>query len=731
MSVQLKRNCNIDNIYWIKSVVVIVLTFVFFPSTAQNWSEIIEGKTFENGLIIEGKTDVLIKGCHITNVDGKYGIKIMDCSNVRIENCIIRRVGNESVSDYFKTTILPLDSMDYPQTRGGFDCIGLWSHNSSDVSIFNCDITDVFGPGIKIRGSDCNTTKGISIEKSRIAYTYDDGIKIGVENDQDDSSVLPFKGGIIRDNIIHDIGLGTSQLPYARHGMYLKARDILVEGNIIYNCFYGQGISLRNAGVIRNNKIWNCYNSCISYWAQTNTEGSTKKVVIENNQCRQNYTMNFMMRHISRLDNISGLGSPIISIAYRQSVPTAIISEFVIRGNTVILNKDYTGKSALIGGIGERKAGQSVVVENNRLIDMRKEKVYYSNMNPGPLAVMELVANMQIRNYNKSLALPAKWEHDRKPWAWTYGTFYIGLAELAKVSEDSSYYDFLKSVGNKLNWQPGPRKFHADDLCVSQMYAEMYSMYRDTTMLNPTLKRLDYLIQHPKTIALDHSLKGSNERWSWCDALFMAPTVFARAGIITGKDKYYRFMDKEFWATRDTLFNSNDSLFYRDTRYKIIKELNGKNVYWARGNGWVIGGLTIIIDNLHAKSPLRDKYIALYKKMIIKVANLQDESGFWHSSLLDPDSYPMPETSSSSFFTYGLAWGINRGFIDPEKYKPLAEKGWDALLTAIHPDGKLGWVQPIGADPKKVSFDDTDVYGVGAFLLAGSEILKMQCIGKY
>jgi unsaturated rhamnogalacturonyl hydrolase len=47
------------------------------------------------------------------------------------------------------------------------------------------------------------------------------------------------------------------------------------------------------------------------------------------------------------------------------------------------------------------------------------------------------------------------------------------------------------------------------------------------------------------------------------------------------------------------------------------------------------------------------------------------------------------------------------------------------LFSIILADGKLGWVQPVGENPKDVTSDMTEAYGVGAFLLAGTEMLKL------
>ena len=56
---------------------------------------------------------------------------------------------------------------------------------------------------------------------------------------------------------------------------------------------------------------------------------------------------------------------------------------------------------------------------------------------------------------------------------------------------------------------------------------------------------------------------------------------------------------------------------------------------------------------------------------------------------------------------------------------PVIKKAWKALTDAVEADGKLGYVQPIGADPRKVTREMTEVYGVGGFLLAGCQLYKM------
>ncbi|MDP4238163.1 MAG: glycoside hydrolase family 88 protein [Bacteroidota bacterium] len=342
------------------------------------------------------------------------------------------------------------------------------------------------------------------------------------------------------------------------------------------------------------------------------------------------------------------------------------------------------------------------------------------------LKSMQQVADWELTHFEAKVKTGSIYKDSHAYWSWTNGAMYIGMFDWATLSKENKYFRFLKAVGEKEAFKPGPNLYHADDICVSQLYLQLFLKYKDSCMIKPTLDRMNFVLANRSFGDLDFSRKGNDKRWSWCDALFMAPAAYARASRITGDRKYANFMDQEFKVTYDTLFDQTQHLFFRDTGYKNKREANGEKIFWGRGNGWVIGGLCMIIDNLPQNHPTRTTYIKLYQQMMERIAGLQDKNGFWHSSLLDPQSYPMPETSCSGFFTYGLAWGINKGFLPAKKYKPIVQKAWKALRSAVQPDGKLGWVQPIGADPKSVTQDMTDVYGVGAFLMAGCQIYKLK-----
>ena len=202
-------------------------------------------------------------------------------------------------------------------------------------------------------------------------------------------------------------------------------------------------------------------------------------------------------------------------------------------------------------------------------------------------------------------------------------------------------------------------------------------------------------------------------------------TEEGRLTRITGDPKYLKFMNAEFYATTSKLYDTEERLFYRDASFMDMREPNGRKVFWSRGNGWVYAGLAILLETVPESDPSYDFYRRLFLEMTDALLACQDENGSWRPSLLDPEVYPTPENSGSAFFTYGLAWGVNHGILKGKVYRKAAKRSWKTLCSYVREDGRMEYVQPVGARPRITKPDQTEGYGVGAFLLAASEIVKM------
>lgn len=329
------------------------------------------------------------------------------------------------------------------------------------------------------------------------------------------------------------------------------------------------------------------------------------------------------------------------------------------------------------------------------------------------------------------MATAALWQFQNpkhKLYDWTNGAFYAGVAEAYKTTGNKIYLNEMIKMGESTGWKPGPRLHHADDHAIFQTYAEVYRLKKDQKYIEPFIKTMDEFLATP------YNTKGIQViTWWWCDALFMAPPAMAKLTAITGDKKYLEKSDVLFHECYDLLYDKEEHLFARDLGYVVKNdgndrfEANGKKIFWSRGNGWVMGGLALLLNELPKDYKERNFYETLFKQMAAKISSLQQEDGLWRASLLDPDSYPGGEASGSGFYTYALAWGINNGLLAKEEYLPVVIKAWKGMNGLIQADGHVGWVQPIGADPRKnFTADSWEVYGTGALLLAGSEVLKIK-----
>lgn len=341
--------------------------------------------------------------------------------------------------------------------------------------------------------------------------------------------------------------------------------------------------------------------------------------------------------------------------------------------------------------------------------------------NPGPLAT-GLSPALKPKAIDAAMKKVADWQLSvAEPVfnkQWTFAALYDGLIAASKTTGDSKYSDAVLHFAERSDWTLLDARFpHADDMAMGQSYLWLYSMDRQPVRMADTKKIMDQLVARPDD--------PNKLLWWWCDALFMAPPVLLRTYGITHDQKYLAHMDHEWQLTSTELYSQQEHLFYRDASYLGKTQANGKPLFWSRGNGWVMGGLVNVLEFMPRDYPARAKYETQFREMAAKLASIQSKDGLWRAGLLDPDAYELPEVSGSAFITYGIAYGINEHILDRKTYLPVVEKAWRGMLSHIYADGRLGSIQPIGAAPDKFKPSSSYVYGVGGFLLAGSEMHRL------
>jgi unsaturated rhamnogalacturonyl hydrolase len=333
----------------------------------------------------------------------------------------------------------------------------------------------------------------------------------------------------------------------------------------------------------------------------------------------------------------------------------------------------------------------------------------------------------------------AKWTDTGKPIVtnktrpsniWTRAVYYEGLMALHKIDGQKRYYDYAVSWGNSHKWGMRSGKFtrNADDQCCGQTYIDLYLIDRQEVRIQDIKTSMDSLIVSEK-----------KDDWSWVDALQMAMPVLARLGVLYKDNRYYEKMFSMYEFSKNQhgdkgLYNPTEGLWWRDKDFDPpYTTPSGKNCYWSRGNGWVYAALVRVLDIMPKNAPHREEYLKTYIEMTKALLPLQREDGFWNVSLTDSTDFGGKELTGTALFAYGMAWGINNGVLDKKKTTPSVSRAWNAILKdCVHPNGVLGYVQGTGKEPKEaqpVTFDkvpDFEDFGLGCFLLAGSEVYKLK-----
>ncbi len=299
------------------------------------------------------------------------------------------------------------------------------------------------------------------------------------------------------------------------------------------------------------------------------------------------------------------------------------------------------------------------------------------------------------------------------PSDWTNGAYYTGVARAHNATGNEAYLNAIEATGKRNEWRTWERYFHADDIAISYAYLYLNEQRPGVVDLTPTGQWIEDHLNK------DHEWKENDPEklrqilWWWCDALFMAPPVLTEYASLKDDRTY---LDKTYAYYRQTY----DLLWDKDRKAE-----NGKKIFWSRGNGWILAGLALILEELPQTYEHRGFYLELYKTLAARIKKIQHEDGLWRTSLLAPESYPHEEVSGSGFYTFVLAWSINNWILDRAEYLPSVEKAWKGLRSCQQPSGKVGWVQNIGFDPQPANADSWQNFGTGAFLLAGSEVLRL------
>lgn len=337
-------------------------------------------------------------------------------------------------------------------------------------------------------------------------------------------------------------------------------------------------------------------------------------------------------------------------------------------------------------------------------------------------------------------------EGEFNDWTYSMGVAMAGMLHVADVTGDRSFeeytrknfrfifdhLEFFRAQAREFGPQPhGYRRLldmHELDDCgaIGAALIKLYKRDKDPRY-RPVIDLVADFISHKMSRMADGTLARSRPHpvSLWVDDMYMSIPFLAQMGDLTGERKYFDDAAKQVIQYADRLMNPSTGLF--DHAWFAHEPVDPK-FYWGRGGGWAMMAIAELLSVMPEDHPQRARVLEIFRRGAQGVAGVQSGTGMWHQLLDRTDSYL--ETSGSAMFTFAIARGVNRGWLQPV-YGPVAQAGWRAIEQRVHPDGTLAGasVQTTAAYDAVYYYnrptDPKAMQGFGAVLMAGAEVMAM------
>ncbi len=332
-------------------------------------------------------------------------------------------------------------------------------------------------------------------------------------------------------------------------------------------------------------------------------------------------------------------------------------------------------------------------------------------------------------------------------WRYWNGVLNLALLRVAEVLREPRYaalvqrnvafafdvYPFFQArYHGESKWDyPLGQRFVMEELddygAMGASVIEVYALDGDARYRRYVQDAADYATARQNRLPDGTFVRGFPRRWSlWADDLYMSVAFLSRMAGLSGDGRYLDDAVRQVVNFHHYLFDERAGLMHHDW----YSDTGRPGVaFWGRANGWALLAQVDLLDRVPREDPRRDTLLVLLRRHLEGVVRRQDPSGMWHQLLDRDDSFL--ETSASAMFTYTLARAVDRGYVEP-RFAAAARRGWMGVASRVRSDGRIeGTCAGTGvsdslADYYRRPTPLNDVHGIGAVLLAGSEVLRLR-----
>ena len=344
---------------------------------------------------------------------------------------------------------------------------------------------------------------------------------------------------------------------------------------------------------------------------------------------------------------------------------------------------------------------------------------------------------------------------ENKPGEWAYeeGVLLDGMAAQWHATADGDDFRYIKAAVDKYVAEDGTIKGYKadghtlDDIEMGRAVMLVYRVTQQPKYYKAAKFLHDQLAAQPRTASGGYWHKQIYPNQMWLDGAYMAEpfraayaATFQEPADFDDIAKQLLLMDAKMRDPKTGLMrhglDESKQMPWADKTTGQSPEV------WARAMGWYAMALVDVLDWFPLDHPQRPALIAALNRTMAAAAKYQDSTtGLWWQ-VMDKGGKPgnYTEASASSMFVYALAKGVRMGYL-PHGFEENARRGWEGIQKAFvttGPDGLMvlnGTVKVggLGGTPYRSGTFDyyigektiaNDAKGIGAFLLAGSEMAQ-------
>ena len=364
-----------------------------------------------------------------------------------------------------------------------------------------------------------------------------------------------------------------------------------------------------------------------------------------------------------------------------------------------------------------------------------------------PAKVIDKETKAEITDYSKIDRNSQLQQGTFRLASYEWGVTYSGMLAIAEATGDKKYHSYVYDRFKFLaTVAPAFRKLMNDDHVIDPQMRQILDPHAlddagamCASMIKLQQEKPDFnlreMIDNYMNYIMNKEYRLSDGTFArnrpqhntvWLDDMYMSIPAIVQMGKLTGEVKYFDEATRQVKQFTERMFVPEKGLF----RHGWVESMQQHPAFfWGRANGWAILTLTEVLDVLPENHPDRQNIMKLLQAHIQGLASCQSGEGFWHQLLDRNDSYL--ETSAAAIYVYCIAHAINKGWIDPLAYGPVAQLGWNAVTSKINDKGQVeGTCVGTGMafDPAFYYYRPVNVYaahGYGPVLLAGAEMIKL------